>query len=581
MSTYNLITYKNLKFLEDAANPGSPAVNLDGSGGDLIQDNFKYIADNIVPSGGGQFNGYIGLGSGSANLPARLTFLASTIPSGGINFGGDTNLYRSFAGVLRTDNSFYAQSLFSNNNAVEVQSNRNQPSGYPSLDANGDLIARILVKYDTTANIASQVLAGGELAIANDTGILYRGDGVTSGGIAVNSDNISTYDISSFTSGTSITLDPTNADVLVLKCYVTDTVKSFNVNGTISDPTIGSWGIKKGTRTGQKLTIIFDLQATTSDGFTSAAVLVTVNGTRFGWTSDYYAYHSGAKRIFATEPQVTSDPVTLRCGQAINLVWDGKYWQEQTQYRTIGNTFDTFGFAAGAWAKSGNYSIAVGRELNQSSTPNYSAVFGWKNKSTADYTLIGGDSNTITTSAHSIFWGRNLTNPNTTGGDGYQLVMGEGARPRAPLSRTWGHAMGTTDWGCAQGADYLYTKITTDASSGVMDIRPAGAGGHLIVPPKTVINCLYQLVGYNTTTPGAATVTGRFTIWRDDLNNTSLLESIELSRANSASMSGYNFIISADDTNERPTFTVVGLASNTIRWTLRLTASEAAGAAGL
>jgi hypothetical protein len=141
--------------------------------------------------------------------------------------------------------------------------------------------------------------------------------------------------------------------------------------------------------------------------------------------------------------------------------------------------------------------------------------------------------------------------------------------------------MGTTDWGCAQGADYLYTKITTDASSGVMDIRPAGAGGHLIVPPKTVINCLYQLVGYNTTTPGAATVTGRFTIWRDDLNNTSLLESIELSRANSASMSGYNFIISADDTNERPTFTVVGLASNTIRWTLRLTASEAAGAAGL
>ncbi|MBP9732138.1 MAG: tail fiber domain-containing protein [Candidatus Magasanikbacteria bacterium] len=50
-------------------------------------------------------NGDIGIGINSLNAAAKLQFTTSTVASGGILFGGDTNLYRSSNDILRTDDA--------------------------------------------------------------------------------------------------------------------------------------------------------------------------------------------------------------------------------------------------------------------------------------------------------------------------------------------------------------------------------------------------------------------------------------------------------------------------------------------
>lgn len=54
-------------------------------------------------------SGYIGLGT--ISTPARISLTSSTSSDGGINFGGDTNLYRSASDTLKTDDKFDANSF--------------------------------------------------------------------------------------------------------------------------------------------------------------------------------------------------------------------------------------------------------------------------------------------------------------------------------------------------------------------------------------------------------------------------------------------------------------------------------------
>jgi hypothetical protein len=453
-------------------------------------------------------------------------------------------------------------------------------NGVAGLDSNGDLVGRIILTPRTSTSLASIVLLSGEMAFNSDTGQVLRGDGVTLGGIPVRQPTVVTQDLSASGTG-SYLLDHQNADVLVVKGYTTDVIRTWTFN--LIDGATANAGIKAGTYVGQRLTIKLDLRATTTDGITGGTIVALFSGVRFGWNTSVLGYHGSGYRRYTTEPDLNLDPGTFVCQQAFDLVWDGTYWQPDQPWPSIGNVVDTFGFASGAWARSGTYSLAHGRKLNLNTNPQFGATFGDTNAAYANYCLVGGESSSTGTNAsHSIFWGRNLTGPTTISGNvGFQFVMGEGARPRTPLSRTFGHAQGTTDWGSCQAADYLYSAVTTDATATVMGIRPAAAGGHLVVAPKTLYNCIYQLAAYNVTDNAVATVTGRFTIWRDGSNNTALLESVEFSRANSAAMAGFEFTIAADDTNERPSFTVTGFAGKTVRWTLRLTAAEAAGAAAL
>lgn len=60
---------------------------------------------------------------------------------------------------------------------------RNQPDGFVGIESNGDVLGTFASRRDTLANIASVVLAPGELAFTTDTKDVFVGDGVTAGGL--------------------------------------------------------------------------------------------------------------------------------------------------------------------------------------------------------------------------------------------------------------------------------------------------------------------------------------------------------------------------------------------------------------
>ena len=64
-----------------------------------------------------------------------------------------------------------------------LESQRDVALGFAGLDASGDLVANIIHRTGTTAELAVIVLAEGEIAYATDTGYLWKGDGATAGGI--------------------------------------------------------------------------------------------------------------------------------------------------------------------------------------------------------------------------------------------------------------------------------------------------------------------------------------------------------------------------------------------------------------
>lgn len=92
-------------------------------------------------------NTYIGLGN-VTNPTARLSLSASTLASGGIAFGSDTNLYRSAADTLRTDDTFVVGTLLdlsvitAGNPSVKITATTDTPTttwtaGVPSTDPAG------------------------------------------------------------------------------------------------------------------------------------------------------------------------------------------------------------------------------------------------------------------------------------------------------------------------------------------------------------------------------------------------------------------------------------------------------------
>lgn len=62
-------------------------------------------------------------------------------------------------------------------------SQRDVANGVAGLNASGELVANIIVRTGTTAELSVIILALGELAYDSDTGYIYKGDGSTGGGI--------------------------------------------------------------------------------------------------------------------------------------------------------------------------------------------------------------------------------------------------------------------------------------------------------------------------------------------------------------------------------------------------------------
>jgi hypothetical protein len=65
---------------------------------------------------------------------------------------------------------------------VQALSEKDQPNGYPGLDASGQLVGPIITRTGTLAQLDALTLDAGELAVATDLPILRVGDGSVSGG---------------------------------------------------------------------------------------------------------------------------------------------------------------------------------------------------------------------------------------------------------------------------------------------------------------------------------------------------------------------------------------------------------------
>lgn len=68
-----------------------------------------------APLGNGHFGGSVGIGA--TTFPGLLTFAEGTTAAGGIYFGADTNLYRSAANTLKTDDSLTVENGLTVNEA--------------------------------------------------------------------------------------------------------------------------------------------------------------------------------------------------------------------------------------------------------------------------------------------------------------------------------------------------------------------------------------------------------------------------------------------------------------------------------
>jgi hypothetical protein len=72
---------------------------------------------------------------------------------------------------------------------IEMQANKNQPNGYPGLDAQGNMTGTLIVRYDLAANIDQLVLEAGEMAVTSDTNEIRVGNGIALGGVVNNPNN--------------------------------------------------------------------------------------------------------------------------------------------------------------------------------------------------------------------------------------------------------------------------------------------------------------------------------------------------------------------------------------------------------
>jgi hypothetical protein len=131
------------------------------------------------------FNGNVGLGQTTPT--AKLHFAADTVAAGGILFGADTNLYRSAADVLRTDDSFYVASTMAVGTAPSaLYSGWLYAAGTHTTGA-GTPQNAALIQYDwtPTANATSTVTAAATVLNVNLGAGIAHNNGAIDAEIAI------------------------------------------------------------------------------------------------------------------------------------------------------------------------------------------------------------------------------------------------------------------------------------------------------------------------------------------------------------------------------------------------------------
>ncbi len=103
--------------------------------------------------------------------------------------GGDLDLNgHSIAGATATEIGYLSGAsgaIQTQLDSAEKTANKNQPNGYPGLDANGNLTGTIILRNGTGAEIDPIVLLAGEAVYCTDTREIRIGDGQTPGGQSI------------------------------------------------------------------------------------------------------------------------------------------------------------------------------------------------------------------------------------------------------------------------------------------------------------------------------------------------------------------------------------------------------------
>lgn len=159
----NILIFNGLKFIEDPGNPGYPSHSLSGAGGDLVQNNFYYIASSGVLSPNPKLGSLRILNN---TIHASITLPSgSSTPSSGIAFGHDINLYRrtSPATQLRTDQRFSSSSL-------DIW-NSSYPNSFCFIDPNSAIA--IIGDVNSDINHTKITVNDGYSSITADCGTFY------------------------------------------------------------------------------------------------------------------------------------------------------------------------------------------------------------------------------------------------------------------------------------------------------------------------------------------------------------------------------------------------------------------------
>lgn len=122
------------------------------------------------------FGGYVGLGVNvTGNIVSRLTLGAATDAAGGITWGTDTNLYRSAAGILRTDGSLQVAGT-GNSYFVGGTIAFGQTTASAKLDATASTVPTLRLRQAGANNYFEIFNSTVQVAIDNTYKLVWSGD---------------------------------------------------------------------------------------------------------------------------------------------------------------------------------------------------------------------------------------------------------------------------------------------------------------------------------------------------------------------------------------------------------------------
>jgi hypothetical protein len=370
--------------------------------------------------------------------------------------GGDLDLNgHAIAGATATEIgslSGVTSAIQTQLDATEKTANKNQPNGYPGLDANGNLVGTIIPRNGTTAEIDQIVLLAGELTYCTDSGEVRVGDGATAGGIQAN----------------FILRHDTAAEINQLQllpaelAYCTDTHEIRVGDGQ----TLGGTAIGTGTGVGETNLNSGSFNAVTTTGYPLRAYTSSDGSTALIAGGDYTAEFTDAPTLF------------ISGGSQATTSFTGASYDSGTSTTTI-NTAGGLG-AAGSIVAFPAYSAACGVGCSATGAAAFAANGG---------TMASGNFS-------------HAEGGSTTAAGNFSHAEGSASQASGDMSHAEGN--GTTASGVCSHAEALGTTASSDYShaEGANSVA-SGFASHAEGGATTASGLCSHAEGGSTTASGA------------------------------------------------------------------------------